>query len=53
MNGMIHVERLASWESNIGKANAYRLTHIDSYRHRGTTDLDGDMAARQDLEHTE
>lgn len=40
LNGMIHVERLASWESNIGKANAYRLTHIDSYRHRGTTDLD-------------
>ncbi|AIC28070.1 hypothetical protein IE4803_CH02945 [Rhizobium etli bv. phaseoli str. IE4803] len=34
----------APWESNIGKANAYRLTHIDSYRHRGTTDVDQILA---------
>ncbi|QJS29271.1 hypothetical protein ELH43_36925 [Rhizobium ruizarguesonis] len=44
LNGLVHVERLASWESNIGKANAYRLTHIDSYRHRGTTDVDQILA---------
>lgn len=40
LNGMIHVERVASWESPVGKANAYRLTHIDSHRHRGTMDVD-------------
>ncbi|MDX0439140.1 hypothetical protein GOD34_29015 [Sinorhizobium medicae] len=45
LNGLVHVERLASWESNIGKANAYRLTHIDSYRHRGTMDIDQILAA--------
>jgi DNA-binding transcriptional ArsR family regulator len=53
LNGMVHVERMASWESSIGKANAYRLTHIDSYRHRGTTDLDGVMAAGQIAENAE
>jgi DNA-binding transcriptional ArsR family regulator len=40
LNGLVHVERMASWESKIGKASAYRLTHLDSYRHRGTTDID-------------
>ncbi|MDX0503603.1 hypothetical protein GOC80_13305 [Sinorhizobium medicae] len=44
LNGMIHVERTESWESNVGRANAYRLAHLDGYRHRGTTNIDQILA---------
>lgn len=38
--GLIQIERVRSWESDIGKANAYRLSHLDSNRHQGTMDVD-------------
>ncbi|AEH81154.1 hypothetical protein I7G86_19450 [Sinorhizobium meliloti] len=41
---LIHVERVKSWESDIGKANAYRLVGLDSYVHRGTTDIEAKLA---------
>lgn len=36
-NGLLHVERLPSAESEYGTANAYRLVYIDSHRHMGTS----------------
>lgn len=37
VSGLVHVEYVKSQRSEHGIANAYRLAHIDSYRHRGTT----------------
>lgn len=42
---LIHVERVKSWESDIGKANAYRLVGLDSYVHRGTTNVEAEVKA--------
>ena len=42
-NGLIHVERLASDLMESGVANAYRLTHLDSYRHMGTSGRQDDF----------
>ncbi|GAK73128.1 hypothetical protein RRU01S_31_00620 [Agrobacterium rubi TR3 = NBRC 13261] len=39
VHGLIHVDRVPSFESDMGKANAYRLTGLDSYVHRGTVDI--------------
>lgn len=39
VQNLVHVERVKSWESDIGKANAYRLVGVDPYKHRGTVDL--------------
>jgi DNA-binding transcriptional ArsR family regulator len=36
-SGLVHVERVASLFSDYGVANAYRLAHLDSYRHMGTS----------------
>ena len=35
-SGLIHVERMPSKESEHGVMNAYRLAHLDPYRHMGT-----------------
>jgi DNA-binding transcriptional ArsR family regulator len=36
-NGLVHVERFTSDLSDYGVAHAYRLTHLDSSRHMGST----------------
>jgi len=36
-HGLIQIERFDSALSDSGVANAYRLSHLDSYRHMGTT----------------
>ena len=35
-NGMVHIEQIPSGESEHGFANAYRLAHLEGYRHMGT-----------------
>ncbi len=35
-NGLIHVERMPSSESDYGVSNAYRLSHLESHNHMGT-----------------
>jgi len=35
-NGLIHVERLQSRESEMGVSNAYRLCNLDTRMHMGT-----------------
>jgi hypothetical protein len=35
--GLVYVEHVPSRESEFGISNAYRLAHLDSYRHMGTT----------------
>lgn len=50
VGGLVHVDRVQSWESRVGKANAYRLAHLEYTRHRGTIDVDEEikgMAAEQ------
>lgn len=36
-NGLVHVERVPSEVTDSGYASAYRLAHLDSYHHMGTT----------------
>lgn len=36
-NGLIHIEHVASATSELGVASAYRLAHLESRRHMGTT----------------
>lgn len=36
-NGLVHIEHAASRIYEHGVANAYRLAHLDSSRHKGTT----------------
>ena len=35
-NGLVHVEHVPSMISDYGVSNAYRLTHLDTYKHMGT-----------------
>ncbi len=37
VEGLVHVERFRSSLSDIGVVNAYRLAHLDTRRHMGTT----------------
>ncbi|MBY2986671.1 hypothetical protein [Rhizobium leguminosarum] len=46
VGGLVHVDRVRSWESPVGKANAYRVTHIEPSRHRGTIDVDEELERR-------
>ena len=41
-NGLVHVERLQSNQSERGISNAYRLCYLDTRRHMGTTGRDDD-----------
>lgn len=52
VQGLIHIERFDSTMSDSGVANAYRLSHLDSYRHMGTIgreDSNRFLAASDDL----
>jgi DNA-binding transcriptional ArsR family regulator len=42
-NGLVHVEYVRSAMSENGVASAYRLAHLDSYRHLGTSNRGADM----------
>lgn len=46
IGGLVHVDRVRSWESPVGKANAYRVTHIEPNHHRGTIDVDEELERR-------
>ncbi|TBB97191.1 hypothetical protein ELH39_08015 [Rhizobium ruizarguesonis] len=46
IGGLLHVDRVRSWESRVGKANAYRVTHIEPSVHRGTIDVDEELERR-------
>jgi hypothetical protein len=39
-NALVHIERFASHRAGGGIAHAYRLAHLDSYRHLGTRGRD-------------
>jgi predicted transcriptional regulator len=45
--GLLHVERTESQFNERGTANAYRLAHLDTYRHFGTRRRDPDFAAAE------
>lgn len=42
-NGLVHIEHNPSRESQHGFANAYRLAHLDSYAHGGTSNRGMDI----------
>lgn len=42
-NGLVHVQTVASEAYESGIANSYRLAHLDSYTHMGTTGRTGDI----------
>ena len=42
-NGLLHVERLTTAQSQFGVANAYRLTHLNSHMHMGTIGRNSDF----------
>jgi hypothetical protein len=42
--GMVHVEHLPRQISQYGFSSAYRIVHLDTYRHMGTTGQNLDLA---------
>lgn len=49
-HGLVQIERFDSVVSESGVANAYRLSHLDSYRHMGTIGREDPAAAFAALE---